>query len=105
MAIRPVNGQVAVIPLDADERTPGGIIIPNQAKGAIQRGRVIAVGPGEWQVHKRCKPMVHKDDVIIWREKARNGAPVGNTISVGGEDVILIDEFDVLAILEDDVEQ
>lgn len=102
MSIKPINGQVAISPLDADEKTPGGIIIPNQAKGAVLRGRVVAVGPGDWQNHRRCKPMTSEGDVVIWREKARNGAPVGNTVSAGGEDVVLIDESDILAVIDDE---
>lgn len=102
MSVKPVNGQVAIIPLDADEKTPGGIIIPHQAQGNIQRGRVLAVGPGDWQDHKRCKPMLHKEDVVIWREKARNGAPVGNKVQHGSTEIFIVDECDVLAIIDND---
>jgi chaperonin GroES len=99
--IRPVGNQVAMMPIEDADKTPGGIIIPNTQKNPPIKGQVVAVGPGEYQGGKRRKPMVKRGDIVMWRKDARNGAPATCEIRVAGETVVITDECNILAIVEE----
>lgn len=88
-SITPLHDRVIVKPAAAEEKTAGGIIIPDTAKEKPQRGTVIAAGPG-----KKDEPMmVKKGDSILY------GKYAGTEISFQGEDYLIMRESDILAII------
>lgn len=87
--MKPINDRVVVKPAPADEKTSGGIIIPDTAKEKPQRGEVVAVGPG-----KEGKGMtVKKGDVVLY------GKYSGQEINFEGSDYLIMREDDILVIL------
>ena len=87
--MKPINDRVVVKPAAAEEKTTGGIIIPDTAKEKPQRGEVIAVGPG-----KDGNPMtVKKGDTVLY------GKYAGQEIHYNGEDYLIMREDDILVIL------
>ena len=87
--ITPLHDRVIVKPAPAEEKTAGGIIIPDTAKEKPQRGSVIAAGPG-----KKDEPMTVKTgDTILY------GKYAGTEISLEGEDYLIMRESDILAII------
>lgn len=87
--ITPLHDRVIVKPAPAEEKTAGGIIIPDTAKEKPQRGSVIAAGPG-----KKDEPMTVKTgDTILY------GKYAGTEISLEGEDFLIMRESDILAVI------
>ena len=87
--MKPINDRVVVKPAPAEEKTKGGIIIPDTAKEKPQRGEVIAVGPG-----KDGKALtVKKGDTVLY------GKYAGTEIQIDGEDYLIMRESDILAIV------
>ena len=89
MSLKPINDRVVVKPAPADEKTKGGIIIPDTAKEKPQRGEIIAVGPG-----KDGNAMtVQKGDVVLY------GKYAGQELNYEGEDYLIMREDDILVIV------
>ena len=89
MSFKPINDRVVVKPAPADEKTKGGIIIPDTAKEKPQRGEVIAVGPG-----KDGNAMTVKEgDTILY------GKYAGQELSYEGVDYLIMREDDILVVL------
>jgi chaperonin GroES len=87
--MKPINDRVVVKPATAEEKTAGGIIIPDTAKEKPQRGEVIAVGPG-----KDGNAMTVKaGDIVLY------GKYAGQEISYQGHDYMIMREDDILVIL------
>jgi chaperonin GroES len=87
--ITPLHDRVIVRPAKAEEKTAGGIIIPDTAKEKPQRGVVIAAGPG-----KKDEPItVKKGDTILY------GKYSGTELTLDGENVLVMRESDILAVL------
>ncbi len=87
--MKPINDRVVVQPAAAEEKTKGGIIIPDTAKEKPQRGKVIAVGPG-----KDGNAMtVKKGDKVLY------GKYSGQELSYEGKDYLIMREDDILVIL------
>ena len=87
--ITPLHDRVIVKPAAAEERTAGGIIIPDTAKEKPQRGIVVAAGPG-----KKDEPMTVKTgDTILY------GKYAGTEIALEGQDYLIMRESDILAII------
>ncbi len=87
--MRPINDRVVVKPAPAEEKTAGGIIIPDTAKEKPQRGEVIAVGPG-----KDGNAMTVKEgDTVLY------GKYAGQELSYNGDDYLIMREDDILVIL------
>ena len=87
--ITPLHDRVIVKPAPAEEKTAGGIIIPDTAKEKPQRGTVIAAGPG-----KKDEPMTVKSgDTILY------GKYAGTEVNFEGEDYLIMRESDILAVL------
>ncbi len=87
--MRPINDRVVVKPAPAEEKTAGGIIIPDTAKEKPQRGEVVAVGPG-----KDGNAMtVKKGDTVLY------GKYAGQELSYNGDDYLIMREDDILIIL------
>jgi chaperonin GroES len=92
LKIRPLDDRVVVEPLDAEEKTTGGILLPDSAKQKPQRGRVLAVGPGKLQDSgQRMGLSVAKGDEVIY------GRYSGNDIEVDGREIKIMREGDILA--------
>ena len=88
-SITPLADRVIVEPAAAEEKTAGGIIIPDTAKEKPQRGKVIAVGSG-----KKDEPMTVKvGDTVLY------GKYAGTEIQVDGNDVLIMRESDIFAIV------
>jgi chaperonin GroES len=88
-AMKPINDRVVVKPAPAEERTKGGIIIPDTAKEKPQRGEVIAVGPGK----EGNKMNVKKGDMVLY------GKYAGQELHHNGEDLLIMREDDILVVL------
>ena len=95
MKIRPLGDRILVKREDAAETVRGGIIIPDSAKEKPQAGKVIAAGKGRIDDNGKHKPMeVKKGDRILM------GKYSGTEVKVDGEELIIMREDDVLAIIE-----
>ena len=88
--IKPLADRVIIAPAEAEQKTAGGIIIPDTAKEKPQKGEVIAVGPG-----KKDEPMTLKVG-----NKVLYGKYAGTELNVDGENYLIMRESDVLAILK-----
>ena len=90
--IRPLDDRVVVEPVEAEETTAGGIVLPDTAKEKPQRGKVIAVGPGKLlDSGERAEMSVAVGDQVIY------GKYGGTDIEVNGEEVKILRETDILA--------
>lgn len=92
MKVRPLDDRVVVEPLEAEEKTAGGILLPDTAKQKPQRGRVLAVGPGKLLDNgNRAALNVQKGDEVIY------GRYAGNDITVERKEIKILRESDILA--------
>ena len=90
--LRPLDDRVVVEPLDAEETTSGGIVLPDTAKEKPQRGKVLAVGPGKLlDSGSRGKRSVATGDEVIF------GKYGGTDIEIDGQEVKILRESDILA--------
>ena len=87
---RPISDRVVVKPAPAEEKTAGGIIIPDTAKEKPQRGEIVAVGPGK----DGNKMTVKKGDIILY------GKYAGQELNYQGTDYLIMREDDVLVIID-----
>ena len=95
LSIRPLGEKVLVKRLEADDRTAGGIVLPDTAKEKPQKGTVLAVGDGKLlKDGKRAAPQVKKGDQVLFTSYA------GTEVKVSGEEMIIMDESDILAVLD-----
>ncbi|MFN0196167.1 MAG: co-chaperone GroES [Planctomycetaceae bacterium] len=92
MQLKPLDDRIVVRPLDAEERTAGGIVLPDSAKEKPQRGKVVAVGPGRLlETGDRCAVELAVGDEVLF------GKYGGTDIEVDGNDVKILRESDILA--------
>jgi chaperonin GroES len=90
--LRPLDDRVVVEPQEAEERTAGGIVLPDSAKERPQRGKIISIGPGKLLDNgSRGELSVGVGDVVIY------GKYSGTDIEVSGKDVKILRESDILA--------
>jgi chaperonin GroES len=95
MKIRPLQDRVIVKRLEEEEKTKGGIIIPDTAKEKPQEGKVIAVGKGKVTEDGKVIPLdVKVGDKILF------GKYSGTEIKVGGEEHLIMREEDILGVIE-----
>jgi chaperonin GroES len=90
MKLKPINDRIVIKPAPAEEKTKGGIIIPDTAKEKPQRGEVVAVGPGKEDV----KMTVKVGDIVLY------GKYSGQELSHEGVDYLIMREDDVLVIIQ-----
>ncbi len=95
MKIRPLNDRILVKRLEEEEKTAGGIIIPDSAKEKPAEGKVIAVGPGKLNDNgDRVAMDVKAGDSILFSKYG------GTDVKIDGEDYLIMREDDVLGIVE-----
>ncbi|GFO80500.1 co-chaperone GroES [Methyloceanibacter sp.] len=95
MKFRPLHDRVVVRRIDEDERTAGGIIIPDTAKEKPQQGEVVAVGPGVADDTGKVQPLdVRVGDRVLF------GKWSGTEVKIDGDDVLIMKESDILGVLE-----
>ena len=95
MKIRPLHDRILVKRLEEEEKTKGGIIIPDSAKEKPQEGKVISVGNGKVAEDGKTVPLeVQKGDRVLFSKYS------GTEVTLEGEEHLIIREDDVLAILE-----
>jgi len=96
MNFRPLHDRVVVRRIEADEKTAGGIIIPDTAKEKPSQGEVIAVGPGGRDETGNLIPIdVKSGDRVLF------GKWSGTEVKIDGEDLLILKESDILGIVED----
>lgn len=95
MKLKPRNDQVIVAPLEAEDRSPGGIFIPEKAKTTPTRGTVVAIGPGALNDNGERVPLdIQPGDTVLF------GKYNGNDIELSGEKYKLLREADIFAVIE-----
>jgi len=100
MKFRPLHDRVVVRRIDAEEKTAGGIIIPDTAKEKPQQGEVIAVGPGARDESGKVQPLdVQVGDRVLF------GKWSGTEVKIAGEDLLIMNESDIMGVLEASVAQ
>jgi len=94
MNIRPLDDRIVVKPLDVEEKTPGGIVLPDTAKEKPQTGKILAVGPGKLMDNgDRAGVAVKVGDRVIY------GKYSGTEIKVDGDELKILRESDILGKL------
>jgi chaperonin GroES len=95
MALKPLGDRVVVEPIEQDEITAGGIMLPDTAKEKPQEGKILAVGPGNRNdAGERVLLDVAVGDIVLYAKYA------GTEIKLEGEKVLVLRESDILAIVE-----
>jgi chaperonin GroES len=95
MKFRPLHDRVVVRRVDAEEKTKGGIIIPDTAKEKPQEGEIVAAGPGARDESGKLVPLdVKAGDRILF------GKWSGTEVKIDGEDLLIMKESDVMGVVE-----
>jgi chaperonin GroES len=95
MRFRPLHDRVVVRRIDAEEKTKGGIIIPDTAKEKPQEGEVIAVGPGARDENGKVQALdVKTGDRILF------GKWSGTEVKIDGEELLIMKESDIMGVIE-----
>ena len=95
MKFRPLHDRVVVRRIDAEEKSAGGIIIPDTAKEKPQQGEVVAVGPGARDEHGKLTPLdVKAGDTVLF------GKWSGTEVKIDGEELLIMKESDIMGVLE-----
>ncbi len=96
LKIRPLEDRVVVEPFEAEEKTAGGIVLPDTAREKPLRGKVIAVGPGRLleKTGERVPVSVKVGDRVVY------GKYSGTEIEINGEEYVILRESDILAVEE-----
>jgi chaperonin GroES len=95
MKFRPLGDRVVVRRVQEDQKTPGGIIIPDTAQEKPQEGEVISVGPGALDENgKRVVPEVKAGDFVLF------GKWSGTEVKIDGEELLIMKESDIMGVLE-----
>ncbi len=94
LGIRPLGDKVIIKRVEAEEVTAGGIVLPDSAKEKPKRGLIKAIGDGKLlDSGERSQLQVKKNDEVLFTSYA------GTEVKVGGEEYIIMDESDILAVL------
>jgi len=94
MKVKPLSDHAVIKPLEAEEKTAGGILLPDTAKEKSTRGEVIAVGSGRLMPNGRVvKPAVSTGDIVLYSKYA------GSEIKIDGKELKIVQESEILAII------
>ena len=95
MTLRPLHDRVVVRRIEAEEKTAGGIIIPDTAKEKPQEGEVVAVGPGVRDENGKVQPLdVKAGDRVLF------GKWSGTEVRIDGQDLLIMKESDIMGVIE-----
>ncbi|WP_053207786.1 co-chaperone GroES [Jiangella muralis] len=96
VSIKPLEDRIVVKPLEAEQTTASGLVIPDTAKEKPQEGEVVAVGDGRWddEGEKRIPLDVKVGDVVLYSKYG------GTEVKYGGEELLILSGRDVLAIVQ-----
>lgn len=95
MKLRPLDNGVVIKQLEAEEKTAGGIILPDSAKEKPTMGKIVAVGPGKTLDNGKISKMsVKKNDKVLYSKY------MGNDVEVDGVKYVILKESDILGIIE-----
>jgi chaperonin GroES len=95
MKVTPLADKVVVKRLEANDKTAGGIVLPDTAKDRPQQGRVLSVGDGRLLADgRRMKPQVSEGDRIVFSTYA------GSEVQVDGDELLILREEDILAVVD-----
>jgi chaperonin GroES len=95
MKLRPLDDRIVIEQSEAEEKTIGGIILPDTAKEKPQIGKVVATGPGKLlDDGKRGRMSVKKNDEVIYAKY------IGSEVEIDGEKFVVLHESDILGIIE-----
>jgi chaperonin GroES len=94
--VKPLGDRIVVQPLEAEQTTASGLVIPDTAKEKPQEGKVLAAGPGNWDEdgEKRIPLDVKEGDIVLYSKYG------GTEVKYGGEEYLVLSARDVLAIIE-----
>jgi len=96
VSLKPLGDRILVEPIDAEEKTAGGIVLPDTAKEKPQQGKVVAVGSGRLKEHGERRPLsVEEGQTVLFARYA------GTEVKLNGKDYLIMSESEVLAIVED----
>ena len=99
MKFRPLHDRVVVRRIEAEEKTAGGIIIPDTAKEKPQEGEVIAVGPGSRDENGTVQPLdLQPGDRVLF------GKWSGTEVRIDGQDLLIMKESDIMGVIEQSAE-
>ena len=95
-SLRPLADRVIVEPLEREETTASGLLLPETAKEKPQEGKILAVGPGRWDEEgkKRVPLEVAVDDRVVYAKYS------GTEIKLGDKKLLILGEKDILAVVE-----
>ena len=95
MALKPLDDRIVIEQVEAEERTAGGIVLPDSAKERPQRGKVISTGPGRILDNgQRSEVGVKKGDEVLYAKYS------GTEVEVDGKEYVILRESDILARIE-----
>ena len=94
VSIKPLEDRIVVKPLDAEQTTASGLVIPDTAKEKPQEGEVLAVGPGRFEDGARVPVDVQVGDKVVYSKYG------GTEVKFAGEEYLILSARDVLAVIE-----
>jgi chaperonin GroES len=94
MNLKPLSDNILIEPLEAEEKTSSGILIPDTAKEKPQEGKVVAVGPGRVEDGKKTPLSVKVGDKVLYKKWG------GNDVKVDGKEMLIVKEEDILAVID-----
>ena len=94
VSIKPLEDRVLVQPLDAEQTTASGLVIPDTAKEKPQEGKVLAVGPGRFEDGQRLPLDIAEGDIVVYSKYG------GTEVKYNGEEYLILSARDVLAIVQ-----
>ena len=94
VSIKPLEDRIVVKPLDAEQTTASGLVIPDTAKEKSQEGEVLAVGPGRFEEGQRLPLDVSVGDTVLYSKYG------GTEVKYSGQEYLILSARDVLAIIE-----
>tara|TARA_R100000152_G_C6650943_1_gene92586 strand:+ start:65 stop:355 length:291 start_codon:yes stop_codon:yes gene_type:complete len=92
--ILPIRGKVAIKPVDPEEMTSGGVIMPDISQEGVSKGKVLAVGPGQINFGKEVEPMCKVGDLVSYPKRG------AYSIDIEEEEVLVINELDIHCIIK-----
>lgn len=94
MKIRPLHDRILVKRLEAEDKSQGGILLPDSAQEKPQRGEVVAVGPGKVHEGKRLELDVKAGDKVLF------GKYSGTEVKLDGDELLVMREDDIMAVID-----